>query len=167
MSVDTALVRATTFAATITAADWADAETLVIAGKTYTAKTTLTNTDGFVHIGTTIDITLANLADAINVGSGITEAGTGSGVGYAAATTRNPGVYAVASAGRIDLYALIPGTIGNVIPFTAGTSDVSPDAAALAGGTGNVGDFFDSLLAGNQLNSEVFSHLRPFTAVVD
>ena len=48
----------------------ADGETVVIAGKTYTFKDILTNTDGYVKTGASTALSLTNLAAAINLSSG-------------------------------------------------------------------------------------------------
>lgn len=75
----------------------ANNETVTIAGKVYTYKSALTNTDGFVKIGANAAATLDNLRAAINLG-------TGAGTKYAAATTLHPTVTAT----TIDATAPIP-----------------------------------------------------------
>ena len=60
------LVRAATFY-TIDGTDITNAETIVIANKTYTAQDTLTDVDGNFHIGATIAATVTNLLAAINL----------------------------------------------------------------------------------------------------
>jgi len=141
-------------------AEIANAETVVIGGKTYTFQTTLPNTDGNVKIGANRAATIANLVAAINLaGSGTSAAGTG----YAAATTRNPAVFATAGTNAWTVTSFIPGTVGNLIPATAGTSDTTPpEGSVLAGGTGNVGTFIDGLFSLNQINSELLHALRGF-----
>jgi hypothetical protein len=159
MAQDATLVRASTFYTIDADADITDGETLVIAGKTYTFQTTLTDTDGNVYTDGTHEVSRANLVAAINL------TGT-AGTDYADSMTRNGSVFAVDDGvDKVTVYAHVPGTIGNTIPVTVGTSAAAVDNATLEGGTGNVGDFFDGLFALNQINSEVVSALRPFSVV--
>lgn len=160
MATSVTLVRASTFYTFDADAEITNGETLVIGGKTYTFQTTLTNVDGNVRIGGDREETIANLVAAVGLGPG-------AGTAYAAATTRNPAVYATPAEDRIDIHALIPGSIGNLIPCTVGTSGVTLDNGTLEGGAGNIGDFFDGLLRLNQINAEVFDALREFTAAID
>jgi len=162
--ITTALVRAT---ATITlddAGEATDTETIVIGGKTYTFVATVGTADGNVHIGATVADTVANLVAAINLDPTLGETGT-EGTDYGSSMTRNSRVWAtwVVSTGVITLHAMVPGTIGNLIPLTAGTSGVTVSGALLSGGTGIIGDFFDELLGSVQLNSEAIYHLSPFS----
>ncbi len=96
---------------TLTSTGPADAETVVIGGKTYTFKTSLSNTDGYVKIGTTLDASLRNLAAAINLDAG-------AGTTYAAATTLNAYVEASVAEGKLNVTAKEAGTEGNSIATT-------------------------------------------------
>jgi len=157
-----ALVRAETFYTIDDAADLVNAETLVIGGKTYTFQDTLTDSDGNVHIGATVADTVTNLLAAINL-SNQGESAVGAGTDYAASMTRNSRVFAVlTSATVLTVRSHVPGTIGNLIPMTIGTSAVTVDNALCEGGTGNVGQFFDEFFESVQLNSEAIMHLAPF-----
>lgn len=64
-----------------------DTSFIFVGGKKYTFQTTLTNVDGNVVIGSNPQVTLQNLYNAINLG-------TGSGTVYAAAMTANTQCYA-------------------------------------------------------------------------
>ena len=139
-----------------------NAETLVIAGKTYTFQDTLTNTDGNVHIGATREETIRNLCAAVNL-DGTATAGTD----YAAATTKNARVVAIPGDDEIVIRAHVPGTAGNLIPVTVGTSGVTVDNATLENGAGDVGDFINSVIELNQINSEVLSELKRLTPLPD
>jgi hypothetical protein len=68
----------------------ANGETVTIGGKVYAFQTTLTNVDGNVARGASLTEALANLAAAINLGSG-------AGTAYAAAMTQNPAATATGS----------------------------------------------------------------------
>lgn len=118
---------------TLTAtANFADTETVTTGTKTYTFQTVLTNVDGNVLIGATASLSLDNLIAAINLGAG-------SGVVYAAATTANGFVSALAGAGdTMDLTALLAGTAGNVIATTETAANASFGAATLTGGAGDI-----------------------------
>lgn len=143
---------------TYTDAGVADAETVVIGGKTYTWKTTLTDTDGFVAIGGSNTIALANLKAAINLEAG-------AGTAYAASTTINQYVKATAStASTLTVEARDPGIAGNHIPTTETGVSASWGAATLAGGTGRVEADVDALLASEQLNSNVQRLLLPLSS---
>jgi len=164
--ITTALVRAT---ATITlddAAEATDTETIVIGGKTYTFNATVGTDDGSVHIGATVADTVANLVAAINLDPTVGETGV-EGTDYGANMVRNDRVWAswVVATGVITLHAQVPGTIGNLIPLTAGTSGVTVSGALLSGGTGILADFMEQLLGSVQLNSEAIMHLSPFSAI--
>ena len=68
-----------------------DTQTVVIAAKTYTTQTSLTDSDGNVLIGADETATSANLVAAINLAAG-------SGTTYAAAMTLHPDVIATSAA---------------------------------------------------------------------
>lgn len=88
-------------------------ETVVINGKTYTFKTVLSNTDGFIFIGASRIATLTNLAHAINLSGGTP------GTDYAAATTIHPTVSAVDHLdGTITLRAKTAGSGGDALTLS-------------------------------------------------
>ena len=168
MSLTTAVpVKASTFYTIDDAADLVDGETLVIAGKTYTFQDTLTDVDGYVHIGATIAATVTNLLAAVNL-SNEGESAVGAGTDYAASTTRNTDVHAVlTSATVITMVAHAPGTQGNLIPMTVGTSATTVDNATCENGAGSLAVWAEELMAQNQINSEVASHIKLLTPAVD
>lgn len=157
-----ALAFASTFYTFDDDAEITNGETLVIAGKTYTFQTTLTNTDGNVKIGASRAATIANLVAAVNLdGSGV------AGTDYAAATTKNPRVIAVAGTDTITIKASMPGTAGNLIPCTVGTSATTLDNATLENGAGDPHYFLASLFTLNQINSELLTELHLLTPEAD
>lgn len=138
-----------------------DTQTVVIAGKTYTTQTSLTNVDGNVLIGASAAATLQNLYDAINL------TGT-AGTQYAAAMTENAAVEATSvTATTLVVKAKIPGAIGNHVPTTETQTNAAWGAATLASGTGDIGKWVESLLNLNQLNSEVYMELAKLTPAAD
>lgn len=140
----------------------ANAETVVIAGKTYTFQTTLTDSDGNVHIGASRAETIANLVAAVNLdGSGT------AGTDYAASTTKNARVIAIAGTDSWEVRASMPGTVGNLIPITVGTSATTVSGALLTGGAGDPHYFLDSVLDLNQINAEVLSEIKRLTPLAD
>ena len=111
--------------------NFANGDTVTTGTKTYTFQTVLTNVDGNVLIGATASDSLDNLIAAINLGAG-------SGTVYAAATTANGFVSAVAGAGdTMDVTALLGGTQGNLIATTDTSANASWGAATLSGGAGD------------------------------
>ncbi len=102
-------------------------ETVVIDSKTYTFKTTLTNTDGYVLIGATKELCLDNLAAAINLGAG-------AGTLYAAATTVHSTVTASGIDATLVVTAKTAGTAGNSLSTTDTLANGSWGASTLAGG---------------------------------
>lgn len=107
-----------------------DTETVTIGTKVYTFQTVLTNVDGNVLIGATASDSLDNLIAAINLAAG-------AGTLYAAATTANGFVTAVAGAGdTMDVTAIKGGTFGNTIATTDTVTNGSWGAATLTGGSG-------------------------------
>jgi hypothetical protein len=88
-------------------------ETVTLDAKVYTFQTTLTNSDGNVHIGATASASLDNLVAAIRLRGGV------SGTDYAAAMTVHPTVYAYPGAGdTMIVAALTGGTAGNALVST-------------------------------------------------
>jgi hypothetical protein len=143
---------------TYTDAGVADAETVVIGGKTYTWKTTLTDTDGFVTIGGSNTIALANLRKAINL-TGV------AGTDYATSATIHPSVKATSSdASTLVVQAKVPGVEGNFIATTETGASASWGAATLAGGTGSVETDIDAILAACQVNADILGRLLPLSS---
>lgn len=105
----------------------ANGETVTIGSKVYTYQTVLTDVDGNVLIGATMADSIANLAAAINLGAG-------SGVAYAASTTANGDVTAVASATTLVVGALVAGEDGNAIATSETVANASWGGATLSGG---------------------------------
>jgi hypothetical protein len=160
MSISTVLERASTTIVLDAAADFANGETIVIGGKTYTAESSLTNVDGNVKIGATIALTMVNLINAINLNAGT------AGTDYAALMTKNKNVFAVQdSATQFTVYSKVPGEIGNFITVANGTGDATIGNATLENGVGDVGVFFDGIFSLNQVNSELVDALRQFSPV--
>jgi len=114
---------------TLTAtANFAGGETVNAGGKTYTFQSALTNVDGNVLIGASASDSLDNLIAAINLAAG-------SGTLYAAATTANTFVSALAGAGdTMDVAAKIGGTAGNAYATTTTAANASWGGATLSGG---------------------------------
>jgi hypothetical protein len=114
---------------TLTAtANFANGETVTTGTKTYTFQTVLTNVDGNVLIGGSLAASLSNIAAAINLGAG-------SGTVYAAATTANTFVYAVAGATTLLVTALQAGAAANATATTETAANASFGAATLTGGS--------------------------------
>ena len=150
----TAVVRAINIITVAADLDFVDGETVVIGGKTYTAKATLSDTDGFFQLGASNDrvATLLALSKALQL-TGV------SGTDYAASTTKNLYVKGTApgAAGSddLDLFALVTGVQGNLIALTAGTSAATVTGATFASGSGGLDVWLTELLAGFQLNSAI------------
>ena len=110
----------------------ANDETVTIDSKVYTFKTTLTNTDGFVKIGTDLSGSIANLVSAINLGAG-------SGTRYAAATTLHSTVSAIqVGTTQVKVTAKTAGTGGNSLGSTTDVTGATWGGATLAGGVAAV-----------------------------
>lgn len=159
-------VRASTFYTIDAVGEITNAETIVVAGKTYTFQATLTDVDGNVHIGADIAATRSNFIAAINL-SNEGESAVGAGTDYAASMTRNAEVHAYEIGVFVVIRAHAPGAQGNRIPCTVGTSGVTLDNATLENGAGSLAVWAEELIAQNQLNSEVLSHLSILTPAVD
>ncbi len=166
MASNVTLVRASSFYTISAAADLVNAETLVIAGKTYTVQTTLTDVDGNVNIGADIAGTISNLVAAINL-SNEGESAVGAATDYALAMTRNPSVHATTSTDTLTCSALIPGDHGNTITLTVGTSATTVDNATLENGSGNIASWLEGVLVLNQINAEVMYELKTLTPAAD
>lgn len=140
-------------------------DTLIVGGVTYTLKTSPSAANE-VDLGADEATTLANLAAAIN--------GTGeSGATYGADTVQPAGMYASAvGAHTITITSRLPGTIGNSLKLLEGTDSGTAYSItrAMSGGSGDLlgsSGWFASLIALNQINSEVLSHLKVFTTAAD
>ena len=116
-----------------------DGNTVTVGDKTYTFKDVLTDVDGYVKIGPTIDRSIYNLVAAMNVGypdlidppaiyGELNDVGEGRGVAYAASMARNPAnVHALHEGDFAIIISHWPGgTEGNSIALDAtlaGTGD--------------------------------------------
>lgn len=104
----------------VTSGNFADGTTVTV-GATYTFKTTLSNTAGYVLIGADAEASLTNLVAAINLAGG-------AGTVYAVATTANPSIYAYmgnfGSTAAMRVRAIETGASGNSIAVSA----TEPDA---------------------------------------
>lgn len=134
-------------------------ETVVIAGKTYTFQSALTDSDGNVAIGATTAESVANLAAAIDLGAG-------AGTAYAASMTRNPEVAVVSSTATV-LTVGAPGAASDRIPTTETLTNASWGGATLSGGAGSIPFFAVRLLKLNQINAEVTTEIYKLTAAID
>lgn len=155
-SLTTTLVKADAIYTADADADITDAETVIIAGKTYTFKTSLTDTDGFVKAVTAFAPNMVNLVKAINL-TGV------AGTDYALSTTKNKDVVAVlTSTGVATITARVAGTVGNHIPLTDGTSEIvitGDNSGLLNGGLGDIAEAINDLQARGQLNSDIIEFL--------
>ena len=107
----------------------ADGATVTIDAKTYTFKTTLTPTEGQVHIGTNADASLLNLIRAINhTGTPNTD--------YKCAAA-HPTVTAASSVTdhAFAITAITAGVAGNSIVFSDTSAHLSEDGSGYLGGT--------------------------------
>jgi hypothetical protein len=131
-------------------------ETVVIAGKTYTFQTTLTNVDGNVLIGASAAASITNLQAAINLGAG-------AGTLYATAMTVNPEARVQSvTATTLVVESKTPGTVGNRIPTTETLTNGSWGAATLASGTGDISTAIREARQQAQANAEI---LQIFDAI--
>ena len=150
MVLITALVRAVgtlTFTGVAT-----DTQTVVVGGKTYTTQTSLTDSDGNVLIGADETASCANLAAAINLGSG-------SGTTYAASMTESAHCTATSAAAVLTVTAKVPGVGGNLIDSTETQTNATWGAAVLASGSGNMEVAVREIRDGGQVNSGVLQAL--------
>lgn len=91
--------------------------TFVVAGRTYTYQSVLTDVDGHVLIGVDADDTIVNTINAVVLGPG-------AGVRYAASTTPNTDVVAVPGSvpNQALFVAIVRGLAGNAITTTDGVA---------------------------------------------
>lgn len=127
-SLTTAAIAASK-ALTISAITAANTQTVTIGGQVYTFNTSLTNTANNVLIGADATAMGANLAAAIN-------AGTGAGTLYGTGTVANASVSATASLGVVTVTARTAGTAGNAVAIseTLTNSAWAGGATTLSGG---------------------------------
>jgi len=148
----TAPVRATgtlTSDATIPTA----ADTVTIAGTTYTFRAAVGTTTLEVLLGANYTASMANLTSAINASSG-------SGTTYGSNTPINDWVVATnPTAATVVLTSKVPGTVGNNIVTTEAGTHTSFGAGTLTGGTGSVYATIEDLLLTSQCNSDVIKVL--------
>lgn len=135
----------------------ANTETVTVGGKVYTFQTTLTNVDGNVKIGADAETSLANLYNAINLG-------TGAGTAYATAMTANDHVRATSkTATTLVVKSRVPGLIGNLIASTETSTVLAWGAATLASGSGSVTTDIRTLLSEHQFTAHAHQALVEFT----
>ena len=97
-----------------------DTQTVTIGAKTYTFQASLTDSDGNIKIGATVDDTVNNLANAINL-KGV------AGTDYATSMTIHPSVRAIADTAndQVHIYAKTAGAGGESIATTETLSNAS------------------------------------------
>lgn len=111
----------------------AAAATLVVGGTTYTWRATVGATANEILIGATTGATIQNAFDAINA----TPAALGVTVG--SATVRNPEARSKSvTATVLTVRANVPGVIGNRVPTTSSTANITAGGATLASGAGDL-----------------------------
>ncbi len=154
--IATAFVKSDAILTATADADIVDGETVVVGGKTYTFKASLTDTDGFLKHVTGFAANMLVLQKAIGL-TGV------AGTDYAASTTRNPYVDAtLTSSGVVTFTARNAGAIGNLILITIGTSAVTlsgETSGALDGGTGFLDTLINDIQAESQINSDMIAVL--------
>lgn len=117
--------------------------TVTIDGKTYTFQTTLTNVDGNVAIGATVNDSVDNLVAAIGVTATTRTGKVGPGVSYANSTTAHTTVDADAfyllSTPDLMVSAKTPGAAGNSISIsgTGAGADWNGQTTLVGGGASN------------------------------
>lgn len=107
--------------------NYANNETVVIGGKTYTFKTALTPTANEVLVGSDEATSIANLVAAIT-------GGAGSGTAYAASTVTHTQVTAVGGTHIVSLSSILVGTAGNAVATTTTAAHATFTGSTLAGG---------------------------------
>ncbi len=153
-SLTTALVKADAILTATADADIADAETVVIAGKTYTFNSTVGASDGSVNHVTGFAANMLALQKAIGL-TGV------AGTDYGTNMVKNLDVSAVlTSSGVVTFTARVGGTVGNHIPITIGTSSVTlsgETSGKLDGGLGDIAEAINDAQARGQLNSDLIA----------
>jgi hypothetical protein len=127
---------------TVAAGNAANSDTLVIMGRTYTFRTTLSGggLPNEILIGGNATQTAQNVVAAIN-------GATGEGTLYGAGTTQNELVSATNSGGVVTLTARQVGTVGNAITLVATGANLSVSGATLTGGVNPTSTAFGILAA--------------------
>jgi hypothetical protein len=125
-------------------ANFHDGDRIVIGTKTMVMRAALATpgADGDVQIGSTLALSLANLANAVDVYNYVAGARNNLGVrgtDYSWRTTRIASVVAAAGATTLTVTAAYGGAAGNAIATTAASSVASWGAATLTGGAQNAG----------------------------
>ena len=158
MAIDYTLTRAV---GTLTLTDnFDDTETCTIGGKAYTFNATVGTDDGSVDLGTDAEGSLQNLKAAINLNPTGGETGVAD-ADYASGMTINAYVTATdISATTLKVEAKTTGACGNLIDTTETHGEGSWGAAVLESGAGDISGWATSLLALNQINSEVVAEIR-------
>lgn len=119
---------------TLSASHLADGDTLVIGGKTYTFKNTVSTTNGYVYLPTGSD-DAADLAALDNLVLAVNLTGT-AGTSYGTATTKHTMVSAGNRSGRTVVFtARAYGAVGNMITLTEVGTAGSVDGGGYLGGT--------------------------------
>lgn len=93
--------------------NFSDGDTFILGTQTYTMKTVLSDVDGYVLIGSTMNGSLLNLTAAIN------HIDDQSGVTYAASTAVNADASASVQGNTLKAIANVPGVAGDTIPISA------------------------------------------------
>lgn len=131
LTLKSCILTSATGVLTITADTSANTQTVTIGGQTYTFLTSLVNTANNVLIGGSPTNMAANLALAINGGSG-------SGTNYGTGTPVNTQVTATAASGVLTITAINGGTAANSIATTTTLSNGTWGASTLAGGLNHI-----------------------------
>lgn len=107
-----------------------DGETLTIGNKIYTFQTVLTNVNGHIHIGTSVDLTISNLINAINLSGNGTP-----GTDYASNSVIDANVSATKPvSGTMMVTAITAGLAGNSITMATTCLNASLTSPNLVGG---------------------------------
>lgn len=120
--------------------NFANGDTVTIAGKVYTMQTTVTNVDGHVQIGAAMADSLNNLANAINDNQAYL------GTAFAWRNTPHPSVTAVSNGvNTVTVTARTWGTAGNAITTTKSSSACSWGAGTMSGGAAGTQTYYTGL----------------------
>jgi hypothetical protein len=138
-------------------ANISNGEAVTIGPKTYTFQDTLTDVDGNVHIGASIDETIDNFVSAVNLLSG-------AGTKYATSMTVHPSVKALdmSATDQVGIYAKSKGAAGETIGTTETLSQGSFDNATLQilyidcnGGSPRIRTYVSARCAGGNMDINV------------
>jgi phage tail sheath gpL-like len=130
--------------------NFSDADTVFVGGTTYRYKTTPAQAND-IDVGSTLTISLTNLAAAIN-GTGSSGATT-----YYAGTATVSCLEAVSTSTTLTVTARFGGAWGNAIQLREGVDGGTAFSisTAMSNGAGDVEDFISGILSLNQVNAEV------------